>query len=69
MNIFSALLIAGILIIFLNNRLTCPPNKVEYRYLPRTLSHQMEDAAFSTEDMIKTMTDDNGNVWLSYKHA
>ena len=66
MNIFTALLITGILILFLNNKLTCPRNKVEYRYLPRTLNHQMEDAAFSTNDVIKTMTDNKGNMWLSY---
>ena len=66
MNIFTALLITGILLIFLNNKLTCPPNKVEYRYLPRTINHQMGDAAFSTNDVIKTMTDNNGNVWLNY---
>jgi len=67
MNIFTALLITGILLIFLNNKLSCPPNKIEYRYLPRTLNHQMEDSAFSTQDVIKTMSDDNGNVWLQYK--
>ena len=67
MNIFTALLITGILLIFLNNKLTCPPNKVEYRYLPRTLNHQMEDSAFSMQDVIKTMTDDRGNMWLKYK--
>ena len=68
MNILSALLITGILIIFLNSKLTCPPNKIEYRYLPRTLNHQIEDAAFSTQDVIKTMTDEKGNVWLSYNN-
>ena len=67
MNIFTALLITGILLVFLNNKLTCPPNKIEYRYLPRTLNHQMEDSAFSTQDVIKTMTDDRGNAWLKYK--
>ena len=66
MNIFTALLITGILLVFLNNKLTCPPNEVEYRYLPRTLNHQLEDAAFSTNDAIKTMTDKEGNVWLQY---
>ena len=39
MNIFTALLITGILLVFLNNKLTCPPNTVEYRYLPRTFNH------------------------------
>ena len=68
MNIFTALLITGILLIFLNNKLTCPPSKVEYRYLPRTLNHQMEDSAFSTQDVIKTMTDSSGNVWLQYRN-
>ena len=68
MNIFTALLITGILLIFLNNKLECPPNKIEYRYLPRTLNHQMEDSAFSTQDVIKTMTDSSGNVWLQYRN-
>ena len=67
MNIFTALLITGILLIFFNNKMTCPPNKIEYRYLPRTLNHQMEDSAFSTQDVIKTMTDGKGNMWLKYK--
>lgn len=68
MNILSILLITGILLIFLNSKLTCPPNKIEYRYLPRTLNHLMEDSAFSTEDVIKTMTDEQGNVWLKYNN-
>ena len=66
MNIFTALLITGILLVFLNNKLTCPPNAVEYRYLPRTFNHQMKDAAFSTNDVIKTMVDEQGNAWLKY---
>jgi len=69
MNIFSSLLVTGIVLIFLNKKLTCPENRVEYRYLPRTLSHQMEDASFSTDDAIQTMTDDSGNVWLNFKYA
>ena len=68
MNIFTALLITGILLIFLNNKLTCPPNTVEYRYLPRTIDHQIQDASFSTDDVIQTMTDDKGNVWLNYNN-
>ena len=67
MNIITALLITGIILIFLNNKLECPPNKVEYRYLPRTIHHQMKDSALSTEYVIKTMTDKNGNIWLDYK--
>ena len=66
MNIFTALLITGIILVFLNNKLTCPPNEIQYRYLPRTLNHQMEDSAFSTDDAIKTMTDGNGNIWLEH---
>ena len=64
MNLFTALLITGIILVFLDHKMTCPPNKVEYRYLPRTLNHYMEDSAFSTDDVVKTMTDDKGNVWL-----
>ena len=65
MNIFTALLITGIILIFLDKKLTCPENKVEYRYLPRTFNHFMEDAAFSTDDVVQTMTDKTGNVWLN----
>lgn len=64
MNVFTALLITGIVLVYLDRKLTCPPNKVEYRYLPRTMSHYMEDAAFSSQDVMKTMEDKSGNVWL-----
>ena len=64
MNILLLLLIVSIVLIFLSIKMTCPPNRIEYRYLPRTLDHYTKDAAFSTDDVMQTMTDDNGNVWL-----
>lgn len=33
----------------ISKNLSCPPAKVEYRYLPRTLDHLMKDAAFDGE--------------------
>lgn len=64
MNIFSALLITGIILIYLDKKLEKPEKEIEYRYLPRTLNHYMEDAAFSTDDILQTMQDDSGNIWL-----
>ena len=51
----------GIIMIFLSRAITCPPNKVEYRYLPRTLDHQMKDAAF--EDDLFDQMFDGEDIW------
>ena len=40
----------------LSKNLSCPPAKVEYRYLPRTLDHLMKDSAFDG-DLFEEMYD------------
>ena len=67
MKLFTALLMTGIILVFLNHKLTCPPCTPQYRYLPRTLNKVYEDSAFSTDDVIQTMTDESGNIWLKDK--
>lgn len=54
-------LVAGIIIFFMSRALSCPPSKVEYRYLPRTLDHQMKDAAFEDELFEKMF--DGEDIW------
>ena len=67
MKILTALLITGILLIYLDKKLTCPPNKIEYRYLPRTVNQYINDASLSTDEAIKTMQNQDGVTWLDYK--
>ena len=66
MNIFTALLITGLLILFLNAKLQCPSDikRVEYRYLPRNLHYQMQDSLNSTNEIMKTMEDEDGDLWI-----
>ena len=65
MNLFQLLFISGVILLFLNNKLTCPPKKVEYRYLPRTLNENMLDSAFSSQNVMKTYTNDN-HSWIVF---
>ena len=67
MNIFQALFITGVVLIFLNNKLTCPPSIVKYKYLPRTLNNNMVDSAFSSKDIMKTYTNGNHN-WIEFNN-
>ena len=51
----------GVILLFLSRAVRCPPNIVEYRYLPRTLDHQMKDAAF--EDELFEQMFDGEDIW------
>lgn len=63
-------LIVGILLFYLDRLYTPLPKKIEYRYLPRTWEHQLQDNAFSKQEIFKQMYDaESGNVWLqSYQN-
>ena len=69
MKILTALLITAILLIYLDKKLTCPPNKIEYRYLPRTVNQYINDASLSTDEAIKTMKNQDGVTWLDYRNS
>lgn len=60
-NILLVGVATGVILIFLSRAMTCPPNKIEYRYMPRTLDHQMKDAAFEGEMFEKMF--DGEDVW------
>jgi len=45
-----AVIIVGMIFVFLHYATTCPPNVVEYRYLPRDLEMRMMDSAFGDEE-------------------
>lgn len=63
--IFVALLLVGIFTYYLNMTYTPSAKEVEYRYLPRTWQHQLDDNAFSKKEIFKQMYDsETGNVWL-----
>ena len=51
----------GVVLLFLSRAIRCAPNTVEYRYLPRTLDHQMKDAAF--EDELFEQMFDGEDIW------
>ena len=63
--LFQFLFISGVLLIFLNNKLNCPPKKIEYKYLPRTLNENILDSAFSSQNVMKTYTDGN-HSWIVF---
>ena len=66
-NLFIFVLATGIILFFLSMSMACPPNRVEYRYLPRTLDHQMKDAAF--EDELFEQMFDGEDIWYrSFKN-
>ena len=58
-------LITGIILFYLDRLYTQPPAKIEYRYLPRTWEHQLEDNAYAKDELFQQMFDaETGNVWL-----
>ena len=60
-----ATLLTGIILYVIERLYTPPPKKVEYRYLPRTWNMQLEDNAYSKNEIFKQMYDSKtGNVWL-----
>ena len=69
MKLVTALLITGVLLIFLDKKLTCPPNKVEYRYLPRDVNQYINDANLSTQNVIQTMKNQDGISWIDFKQG
>lgn len=48
-NLLIVAMALGVVLLFLSRAIRCPPSAIEYRYLPRTLDHQMKDAAFEGE--------------------
>ena len=58
-------LLLGVLLYVIDRLYTPPPQTVEYRYLPRTWNMQLEDNAYSKNEIFKQMVDaESGNVWL-----
>ena len=68
MNIITTFILTFLILYFLDKYVpSCKvSNEIEYRYIPRTLNHQTNDANESTNDMIRSMTKDKGNSWLNY---
>jgi DNA-binding GntR family transcriptional regulator len=59
------LLITGIVLFYYDRTHTPPPVKIEYRYIPRNWIQQLEDNAFSKDEIFQQMYDsESGNVWL-----
>ena len=65
MNLFQILFITGVVLVFLNIKLTCPPSIVKYRYLPRIINENMADSAFASQSILKTYTNGNHN-WVVF---
>ena len=55
------LILLALLLVFMSRSMSCPPNTVEYRYLPRTLDHYLEDIATSEELYDKVF--DGEDIW------
>ena len=62
-NFLFVMLFAGIIMVVVAQTSTCPPAKVEYRYVPRNLDQLMDDQNFDQE-MFKTVFGDKDDVWL-----
>ena len=61
-NFLFIMLFAGIIMIVVAQTSTCPPPKVEYRYVPRNLDHLMDDQNFDKETFKTIFGDDE--IWL-----
>lgn len=61
--LFLFLIYFGILALIVSFNSFIPPPIVEYRYLPRTFLHQIQDNSTIKQDIFKTMFDDN-HLWL-----
>ena len=56
MNIFTTIIITCVLLYYIDKYVpSCTEQKIDYRYIPRTLSHQVNDASESTNDMIRSI--------------
>ena len=63
--LLTFLLITGIVLFYYDRTHTPPPAKIEYRYLPRTWMQQLDDNAFTKDEIFSQMYDkETGNVWL-----
>ena len=57
------MLFSGVVMIFIAQMSTCPPPKIEYRYLPRNLDQLIDEQHFS-KDMFNTVFGDGEDVWI-----
>ena len=64
-NVLMIGIASGIIMLFLSRAIVKEPNKIEYRYLPRTLDQQMKDAAFDDE-LFEQMFDGQDIWYKSY---
>ena len=71
MRYLVVLTLAVSIILFIYDRsYTEKPQKIQYRYLPRTWYHQIKDDALTKDEVISQMYDEvNGNVWLQMYQA
>ena len=63
-NFLLVMLFSGLLMIFIAQMTSCPPPKIEYRYLPRTLDQLIDEQHFS-KDMFNTVFGEGQDVWIS----
>ena len=68
MNVVTTLIFTAILLYFLDKYIpNCTKTgEPEYRYIPRTINHHVNDASESTNDMIRSMINGKGNIWLDH---
>ena len=68
MNIITTFILTFVILYYLDKYVpSCTESdEIEYRYIPRTLNHYTNDANESTNDMIRSMTNEKGNSWLNY---
>ena len=50
--------------IFIAQMSSCPPPKIEYRYLPRTLDQLIDEQHFS-KDIFNTVFGEDEDVWMT----
>tara|TARA_B100001093_G_scaffold3139_3_gene3239 strand:+ start:11407 stop:11622 length:216 start_codon:yes stop_codon:yes gene_type:complete len=67
-NVLMIGIASGIIMLFLSRAIVKEPNKIEYRYLPRTLDQQMKDAVFD-DDLFDQMFDGEDIWYRSYSKS
>lgn len=61
-NLIVLLIAVAFILLFLSKALSCPPPRIEYRYLPRTLNHLIDDNSVLQEQLLETVFEDE-DVW------
>ena len=61
-NLITVIVAVGVILLFMSKALSCPPSTIEYRYLPRTLDHLIDDNSVLKYKLYETVFDKE-DIW------